>query len=162
MTEEKKYLEWTEGKNKAFVKDLTWSRNAKNEVELKLLFGDSNAPDALHTTITLRPTSKAGDSQYLKMMKDKEVQTALLPLADIEVKEGVVLKLSEIVLAAKANLEQADIQVEVDIKQSEGKVDSRTGESRVFSNIVGLVVIEAFAKVPYESKFEVDLDDLPF
>jgi hypothetical protein len=162
MTEEKKYLEWTEGKNTVFVKDLTWSRNAKNEVEIKLLFGGSNDPEALHTSITLRPSTKVGDSQYLKMMKDKEIQTALLPLADIEPEEGVVLKLSEIVLTAKANLEQADIQVEVDIKQSEGKVDTRTGEARLFSNIVGLKVIEAFSKKPYVSKFEVDLDDLPF
>lgn len=157
------YLDFVEGVQIAYAKDISWERTLKGDVEIKVIFAsEPSSVNAMapYTTHRLRTASTA-QSQYVRMMKDKEMINILFPLADLE-DVGTKVKLSEVVQKAKENLMTADFKCEINVKKRSGGVSQKTGEEIFYSDITALKALEAIEKVPYESTIEYDLDQLPF
>lgn len=164
MAEDKRYLNFVDGTNVCWLTGIKVNRDdASGRTKVKLTFAEKPTSEAYDAPFTSHVINcpVAHDSQFAKIMMDRNFKTMLYPFAELE--PGAKSKASEVIAKVRDALEKFDFKVELDVKLKEGNtINSKTGEPVVFSEIVGLTAVEAVEKAEYASDIEWDDFDIPF
>jgi len=162
--EQSKYLEFNEGKNKAWVTGFKYEPSdgtPKGRGKIMLTFAAKPTSEAFDAPFTTQRINlpKNDDSQFAKIQMDKQIKSIIFPLLQLE--PGTKVKFSELVASLhEAINEKYDILCELDIELNEGKnVNKETGNPVIFANITALKILEGAEKTAFESSVDWDGDD---